>query len=207
MKNFVPIVFFVFSFAHAATPANCKGLMLASMSRATYQSQAVFPDEPRTVNLEFFDAVKSPISFCGYVFKPDFSARTLTIESKSLSSFSNIFREGYINTGRIFLENRFYGFENRSTNIFFDPSKYQLGFDKGNSVMPPLTLAAKIDNGPLRPLFYKNSNYAILVPKNAKTLDIYAKGQSEIRVDWQKVTINFVSSSITFYRSSSFPSK
>ncbi|GGS05540.1 hypothetical protein [Deinococcus sedimenti] len=192
--------------AQAAAPADCAGLMLAGMQRASYRTQAAFPAEPETVNVEFFSGGPARLTaFCGFVFKPDPKARTLTVTARQFSAFANVFRDGYRNTGRIVLENRSYGAVPHASNVVFDLAERQLTFDAAGLPVMPLTVGVSVDGGPLKALFYRNTATPQRVPKTARSVDIYVKAPGGTTLDWQRVRFDIQKSTVTFYRSAAFP--
>lgn len=200
---FVPIT------AQAAPAADCKALMLGGMNLVIYRTQASFPAEPETISWEFFDDANpaGPGSFCGFSFKPDRATGVLTVTARQLGAFSNLFREGYKNTGRIVLENKLYSSGSQSSNIVFDPKTRLLSFDRAGSAIVPLTLGVKIDGASLQPLFYQNTSRDVQVPTTARVIDIYAKTSQGTRSDWQRVNINLKKPTIIFFKKSAFPTK
>ncbi|GMA15876.1 hypothetical protein E5F05_06835 [Deinococcus metallilatus] len=209
MKKWLVIALFFSATAQAAPAADCKSLILAGVNRVIYRTQAVFPAEPETVTAEFFDDTTpaSPVAFCGYSFRPDRAAQVLTVSAPKLTAFSNIFREGYRDTGRIVLENKYYSDTSHPSNVVFDPKTYRLSFDAAGSPVTPTTLGVTVDGGPLQPLFYKNTPRSVQVPKTARMIDIYAKAQADTRLDWQRVTIDLKKPAIVFYQKMTFPTK
>jgi len=192
--------------AQAAAPADCAGLMLADMQRVSYRTQAAFPAEPETVNVEFFSGGPARLTaFCGFVFKPDPKARTLMVTARQFSAFANVFRDGYRNTGRTVLENRSYGAVPHASDVVFDLAKRQLTFDAAGLPVVPITVGVSVDGGPLKALFYRNTLTPQQVPKTARFVDIYVKTSGDTILDWQRVRLDFHKQAITFFRSAAFP--
>ncbi|BDP41226.1 hypothetical protein DAETH_11950 [Deinococcus aetherius] len=199
--------------AQAAPPADCSKSMLVHSSFVIYSSKAKFPDPSEVVTLDFFHEFNpaGAVTLCGFSFKPDRKAEVLTITAPRLANFSALFREGRQDTKRLVLENTYtdmsMGGPGSKSNAVLDLNTYTLTYRPPSYSSVPFTVGVKIDGGAIQPLYYDGKASTIKVPRNARTVDIYAKVDPEIITQWDRVSIDLGKAVIRFYREASFPTR
>ena len=195
-----------FCTAAAATP-DCGTIVLINLRTLSYRTKAEFPDAPKRVDLNVWDA-KKPMAMCGVTFTPQ--GNTLKVKVEQNDYF------GYLTTpgrraGGIYLAGSTPGlFGQTGLDVTFTLmdlyTTYSATAMVPREMQPTTAIALRIDGGKLQPLFWPGvGSKEVAFPKTAKIYDVYVK--SQLPTNWERATVNLKTHELTVYRKFAFPAK
>lgn len=209
MKKLLMTLTLLSSSALAAQPADCHSMLLTG-TWLSYTTKATFPDTPQDKDFKFFadENPAGPQKVCGMSFVPDHKSGALRISAASFSSFKPMLAHlpHPKAPNLLTIENGSGSGEHYA--LEFDPSRRTLAYRATSTTVSQVVAGVKIDNGPLKALYFGGKTTALTYPTTAKKLDIYVKnGSSTGYLEWQQVSFDLKSPTISIYEKASMPAK
>lgn len=195
--------------ALAAQPADCR-TMLLNGTWLSYTTKATFPDTPQDKDFKFLDDEHpaGPQKACGLSFVPDRKAGALRISAASFSSFKPMLAHLPHPKAPNLLELSNNTSPSESFTLGFDPVAKTLAFRAYRHNSNEVVAGVKIDGGPLKPLYFGSKSTALTYPGSAKKLDVYVKNASGTGyLEWQRVSFDLKSPTISVYEKAAMPAK
>lgn len=193
--------------AAAAASPDCGTVVFVNLRTLGYQTKAEFPESPKNVNINVWDA-KKPIVVCGVTFTPN--GNTLKVKVNDNDVFGYMTTPAREATG-FYLSGSTPGlFGQSGLNVTLTMSSLYTTYVAEamipREMAPGTTVGIRVDNGKLQPLAWPGKAVdAVKFPKKTKIIDVYVK--SKLSTNWERVHIDLLKNEMTVYRKFAFPTK